>query len=233
MARAAVSVVHALELTVPMELRPQFEGGAGAVRWGAVVREFVSWLKQSQGFRFGYVRSHPEGDEHPGLFHPHVNLVWVRDPALARKVDLVAFRAAWARVLGHAGEVDIFCQYFKLQERRGVVAFMHKLRYIERPFPGASWPGMRARWYGAIGGKVSPDSGERVCPKCGGPYSLVRLSPGAERECERAFQTGELPGFQTKRDGFSNEACSHVGGKHRTSLGSRPRAGRTVEGVGQ
>jgi len=192
--RAAVSVFDRLRrsgarriqywvLTSPPALRARYLGERGARLWGRHVRAFISWSKKYLDVRFAYLRSHPCGDDLQ-IFAPHANIFAVQGNGKSGRLPVDAMRAAWAKILGTSGPVDIHVQYV-LASQAGKLR--HRVRYVERAFPGWSWRGAWARWYGAyprqepeLEGSGGEDLlGARVCPICGKMF-VLELPRGRE-----------------------------------------------------
>ena len=164
--------LQVIVLTVPPSERPALEGPAGGARWAVALREFVRVLRESHGFTWCYLRSHPRGDESPD-FAPHANIVGVQVKGSGR-LDVDALRAAWCTALGIPGPVDIHVQFFNLTDYAGVTSLKHWCNYVERSFPGWTWSGQWARWYGEhvpLKTKRTEDADKGKCPDCGEYHS--------------------------------------------------------------
>jgi hypothetical protein len=185
------------------------------------VRRFFAWLRKECGVKYGYERSHPCGDDGK-TFAPHANLLFVQSSGKRGRLDVAEFRRVWAEIVGGkelldqetgAGKVDLQLMFYTLHEtagRFGIGGFVHKLQYIERPFPGWMWAGARSRWLGDFpfrGEKVPRSmSSENVCPTCHQEYRMVRMSPGDAAATEAEFRAGTLRGFCDRRHGVFRES---------------------------
>jgi hypothetical protein len=173
--------LQAMVLTVPLALRPRLASPDGARWWSEILRGFVSVLRTEFGFTWAYVRSHPRGDESKA-FAPHANLLGAQSRQWGR-LDLDVLRAAWARILGYTKEINLHAQYFNLADYAGVAAFKHWCSYVERAFPGWSWAGQWARWYGQyprLAAVQSEDPDKGKCIVCG-EYHSYEAPDGADQ----------------------------------------------------
>lgn len=143
-------VFQFLVLTVPEDLREVLATEDGHKTWATWLRRFVRWLKRDLGVSYGYIRSHPCGND-PVIFHPHANLIFVQKPGLKGfrrgRLPVTIIREKWAGIIGWPGTVNVHAQYVDVWSRAGKARLGHHVRYIERHFPGWAWGGQRARWY--------------------------------------------------------------------------------------
>lgn len=155
-------------LTVPLSLRESF--AEDPRRWRNVVRKWVNDAKKEFGLLWAYVRTHPCGGERAG-FAPHANILWCRAPGFRGRLDVAKARALWAGALGlgRGAPINLRAAFITLGSRRGVAQLLHWLRYVERPFPGWTWGGLWARWYGSYPKWTDPSFGRKkwVCACCG------------------------------------------------------------------
>lgn len=154
--------------TIPPEYRPNF---ANPKLFRDLVRRVWKLLQEQYGGEFAFSASHPigSGDEKqdPGLFHPHINLIWLRKPGASGYLDVDRLRSDFAGILGTSGPVDLWHKYaYKAEE------IWHILLYVCRPFPGfSSWTGP-VRWLGKYPRKTKEEREKEtyqaaICPECG------------------------------------------------------------------
>jgi hypothetical protein len=124
---------------------------------------------KSLGFDFGVEATHPISEDQPDLFHPHVNLLWIRKSGLSAHLsdtELKDLKAFWAQLIGVPYAV-VNHRYKGFDHPKKI---MHWSKYVARPFPGfSSWQGP-IRWYGKFP-KMPPEV--YVCPHCHQCYVVI------------------------------------------------------------
>jgi hypothetical protein len=163
--------------TVPLELRHKY----------IQPKEFsklrsLAWkiLKESFGAKYGVEASHPVGKV-AGVFHPHINFLWISDGSVSPFIDVVSLRIRWAHALGvlpahvwklfladpekllktvRIDHTNVHHEYSKMDYK-----IRHWCNYVTRTFPGYGYWVGRIRWYGC---KPIKSQIERyTCPDCG------------------------------------------------------------------
>lgn len=154
--------------TVPPQLREQY---SDRKEWRKLARKVWKLLRTEFGGEFGIEASHPHGDTDengdPGVFHPHLNFLWVTRKGSPAFLDVDKLRRAYS-VLLCAEVSDVWHHYY-----RNPVDLKRRIYYVMRTFPGCSaWTGS-VRWYG----KYPRMGAEPVrCPVCGSAISFIRVS---------------------------------------------------------
>lgn len=162
--------VQFLELTCPQELRARLAAQGGADIWRACLRAFWQVLRDKFGAVWAYQRSHPSGED--GVtWHPHANFIFVQRTK-GGQASVQNLRAEWGKIIGYDGDPNLFCHWADCGDWTGRAKLRHHCRYTERHFPGWTWPGLAARWYGKAPKPDKPAARSRakgVCPCCGRP----------------------------------------------------------------
>lgn len=164
--------------TVPPALRDRF---TERKEWRKLVRLTWSILRDAFGGQFGIEASHPHGDPSeggdPGVFHPHMNFLWIVSPGRPSFVDVRRLRRLYCVALSKATGVpvrvsDVWHHYYKLPGDLSV-----RIGYVMRTFPGYSdWAGS-VRWYGKYP-KIPVEV--KTCPKCGTIYLYIKRCDEAD-----------------------------------------------------
>ena len=150
--------------------------------WRKVRKTMIQALKDDFHFLWGCESSHPTGDDME-VFHPHLNVMWVRcNPFSAKlpKWELRLLYERWRHVLGEVlgvetpEKADWFHHFWRYRTKEARTKFAARLDYIYRPFPGWShWTGYRNRWYHLPGFKIPKAIEEDwCCPACGLPFQV-------------------------------------------------------------
>lgn len=122
-------------------------------------------LRDHFGAKYAVEVTHPKGDSKTGLFHPHLNFIWVQKSGFRPFIDVDLLREKWGRIL----KVDISDVYSQYTNQIGKV--IHWVRYVTRNFPGThKWTGVM-RWYGKYPRIKKPT--ECLCNECGGYFKLI------------------------------------------------------------
>jgi hypothetical protein len=162
--------VQFLVLTCPEVQRRRLAEPGGAALWASWLRQFWLVIKARLGGVWCYQRSHPAGDDGQA-WAVHANLIFVTRKQ-GGMLPVRALAAAWAGIVGYQGEIDLHAEYADTNDYAGRMKLKHHCRYIERHFPGWSWPGLAGRWYGKRPKRDRPAERSRAagyCPQCGKP----------------------------------------------------------------
>lgn len=186
MQRPRGTVVCYSVFTVPPRLRHLCTKAV----WRQARRAMLRILRDEFALLYGCDSTHPTGDDLE-VFHPHLNVLWVRRPPFVGRLprwQLQALKDRWADVLG-----DV------VGDRPGHVVVRHDPKprtkkklsglvyYVMRTFPGWShWTGYRVRWYrGRSGGErfkvPAPVAEVWKCPDCGDVLDVCWLGDRPSR----------------------------------------------------
>lgn len=177
--------------TVPPEHRELF---VDRKNWRKLCRETYSILRYAFGAEFALEASHPHGDSEdggdPGVFHPHMNFLWIAGKGRSSYVNVVWLRRLYALALRRCGArvsmvSDVWHHYYR---QPGDLS--RRVGYVCRPFPGfSSWAGSM-RWYGHY-----PRGLDMVlrCPVCHSTFLYIGRSDLMEY-LERQHTGGVEPG---------------------------------------
>lgn len=169
-------------LTIEPQCR---EAAADVETWNKWRRAIWKWLQKECGAYSGVERTDPAGDEHPADWHPHLNLLWVKQGGFAPWIDLDALREKWCEITG--GTRNLF--------GKAVVEVHHE--YSDEPgklshwysYMGRTWAHWRAsvprhltvRWMGKKLAKAH-EPGAACCDLCGAPFDVIRCGSEAEAD---------------------------------------------------
>jgi len=163
--------------TIPPELRLKFKDKK---EWRKACRLAWSILRDGFAGEFGVESTHPHGDPldpdntlaaegDGGIFHPHMNFLWVR--AEGKRGYFTPVELRWLKKLWIEGlakltgarppVVNVWHHYYKTK-----VELSERIRYVMRTFPGFSeWVGS-IRWYGKYPRSKKEDKSDGTCPHC-------------------------------------------------------------------
>lgn len=154
--------------TVPPQLREHY---TDRKEWRKLARKVWKLLKTEFGGEFGVEASHPHGDldenGDPGVFHPHLNFLWVTRKGSPSFLEVEKLRKAYSALL--CVEVsDVWHHYY-----RNPVELSRRISYVMRTFPGCSaWTGS-VRWYGKY---PRMEVELVVCPVCKSAILFVKTA---------------------------------------------------------
>lgn len=164
--------IQVLVLTCPIDHRQGFSGPDGARTWGQYLRDMIKLLQVNCGLTWAYCRSHPCGEDGK-TFAPHANLLWA-STMKGGLLDPALLSSLWSAALSLSVEVVLHASYINLSAAIGPMRLEHACSYVERAFPGWSWQGQWARWYGQHVPALKPREvreRERTCCCCGSPFT--------------------------------------------------------------
>jgi len=142
--------------TIPEELRPN----CLSKKWITEYRR-KAWLilQEKFGAEFCIEATHPISEDHPKIFHPHFNFLWVPRKGFSNFIDLDVLQQSWRDALEYQQPVDVWTHYSNEPAK-----LWKWSQYITRIFPEfAAWSGC-VRWYGHIP-KLPKEKGH-ICPVC-------------------------------------------------------------------
>jgi len=169
--------------TVPLELRHKF---VKPKAWSKI--RSLAWkiLKDHFGACYGVEASHPVG-KRIGIFHPHLNFLWISDKSVSHFIDVVTLRILWAHALGvlpaHVWKLflanpkkvlaTIRIDHTNVKHAYSRIDYKvrHWCSYVTRTFPGFGYWVGRIRWHGCkpIKSKIE----RSICPDCGEPIKCI------------------------------------------------------------
>ena len=192
--RGARALVYTI-LTVPPELR---EAAADVKIWNKWRAKIWRWLKKNAGGVFAVERSDPAGDSDPGLWHPHLNLLWLQRDGFTGFLKVDALRAAWREIIGAKRPVNVYSQYSANERKLGAWYW----------YMGRTWPHwaktvkrhLTVRWMGdyprvactleKVGDRELACECKRArgCTDCGAQYVVLRV--GDRQAAEEVAELG-------------------------------------------
>lgn len=151
------------DFTIPPDLRQNFTSPRA---WQALRLSLWKLLRDNYGAEFAVEATHPIGDEHPDVFHPHLNFLWSIKPGFTSFIDLIKIKEQFRTILKYDGIVNMYHSYGDEDAQ-----LYHLCKYITRIFPAfADWSGS-IRWYGSIPKRQKVCS--KVCPTCRKKISVL------------------------------------------------------------
>ncbi|MBA7615201.1 hypothetical protein ES703_22479 [subsurface metagenome] len=176
------------DFTIPPYLR---QGYTEPKNWQRLRAAVWQLIKRRYGAVFALEGTHPIGDKHPDVFHPHLNFVWVLRDGFQSYIDLEELRDFFKVLLGTIGPVNVWHQYGQDDAQ-----LMHWCKYVTRIFPEFSnWAG-HTRWYGRYP-KYKPVT-ESFCSKCGQRFISIGYVNAVDINNfeERGFYLGRAPPWE-------------------------------------
>jgi hypothetical protein len=175
-------------LTMPPELRDRYVRGEA---WRKLRKKVWHLFRDEFGAAWACITTHPVGDENPTVFHPHLNVLWMRrtpGPGMMPAEELERLRARWGDVVGAERPTDVHGSFVQSHDRKRL---RHRARYYARVFVGwgrsSQWVPKAVQWYGDFVRGTVPIC---KCPTCEGTFELLSMGDDAV-SLYRALQARE------------------------------------------
>lgn len=176
------------DFTIPPNLRQDY---SEPQNWQLLRTDLWQLLKRQYGAVFALEGTHPIGDKHPVVFHPHLNFVWMLRDGYRGYIDLDELRGFLRVLLGTLGPVN--CHHTYGQDD---AQLMHWCQYVTRIFPQFSaWSG-HLRWYGRY--PKYKQLTDCFCGKCQERLKIIGMVHRFDVQTfeERGFWLGRAPPWE-------------------------------------
>ena len=173
------------DFTIPPILRQNFVIPA---QWQKLRTAVWEILRNQFGAEYALEATHPISEKHPGVFHPHLNFLWIQRLGFKPFLNVDKLADAFRDALNYKGVVNLHHDYSSKTAR-----IVHWVNYVTRIFPEyADWAG-QLRWYGRYPRKHIHDP--FICQVCGNKYMALGYidSYRVSSYLEDGFALGRAP----------------------------------------